>query len=192
MEKLRIFSVKEDVKGMDIIMYYLHGKDSKGGAYKIAFSSKTNFLLRIKEIQGNLDRDLPTIITGTRSADRIPAYIRTYLMEHKGYYQQIGSSGDATDQRRSYRLEIRTDDRMPQGMDGIISIINGTDIITINGNERPIEQLAAFLHEAVHLWRDDLGRSNKTAEEIEAECESDLIKACRYILDEYESRTQEA
>lgn len=92
---------------------------------------------------------------------------------------------------RQYKLEIRKDPMMPEEMGAMLTQVNGWHVITINGNDGPVEELASFLHEACHLWRRDLERSGQTAAEIEAEAESDLIAACKFILAEHERKMRE-
>ena len=172
-------------------MYYLHGQRTDGTAYTAEFSSNTNFNFRLQEIQADPDRSLPRAISGTRRAEELPAYIRSYLEENNATYQQIGQGEEGGGQKRSYKLEIRTDDRMPPEMGGMLSQFKSWTILNINANYGPVEQLASALHEFVHLWRDDLERSGQTAAEIEAEAESDLIEACKWILAEHERKMRE-
>ena len=175
-------------------MFYLHGECQDGTPYKERFNNYTNFLFRIHEIETDPNRKQPSMISGKTASNRLPAYMRRFLLDNGLTYKQIGQDGENINQKKQYKLEIRTDDRMPSEMGGMLSSINGWTIISINANNGPVEQLASFIHEACHLWRGDLdkGRSGQTAAEIETDSMTALTEACRYILDEYESRTQEA
>lgn len=93
--------------------------------------------------------------------------------------------------RRQYRLEIRKDPQMPQEMGAMISQFGTWTIINVGTNASETAQLASFLHECCHLWRDDLNRSGQTAAEIEAEAESDLTAACKLILEEHDRKLRE-
>ena len=93
---------------------------------------------------------------------------------------------------RQYKLEIRKDDRMPPEMGGMLSQYKSWTIVNIGTNATETAQLASFLHECCHLWRDDLERSGQmSAAEIEEACESDLIAACKFILAEHERKMRE-
>lgn len=163
-------------------MYRMIGRKKDGSLYDMAFSSNLNFNLRMEEVKADPDRHFPHVITGTRAKDKLPAFLQAYLTEYKAEYLQ--TQPDAQKQKgRCYNLVIRTDPVMPVEMGGMISSRNDKTIITVNGNYGRIAQLAEFLHEATHLWRDDLN-SPKDADtyKIEEDCKADLIAACKVIL----------
>lgn len=86
---------------------------------------------------------------------------------------------------KDYQLQIITVDELPKTIRGMITdAADGRTIIAVNGKLTRSEQLAAFLHEAVHLFRGDLDRKDLTAAEIEDQARQDLADAMVHIMGE--------
>ena len=86
---------------------------------------------------------------------------------------------------KQYNLQIITVDELPKTIRGMITdAADGRTIIAVNGKLTRSEQLAAFLHEAVHLFRGDLDRKDLTAAEIEDQARQDLADAMEHIMGE--------
>lgn len=62
----------------------------------------------------------------------------------------------------------------------------GEYAVILNRNESGPEQLAAFIHEMIHIYNDDLN-STESVQQIERETHAAAVKALR-ILEERESQ----
>lgn len=168
-------------------MFWLYGQCDDGTTYEEPARNEGHFFSAIKEIEADPIRNLPNLITGTRAPERLPKYLTDYIKEHDADYIQ-----DPAERGRKYNLYIRRDPEAPEGFGGMISHIGSKTVIFVNANDSPVEQLSNFLHEATHLWRDDLNRSGQmSAAEIEEACDADLTAACRFILEEHEYKQME-
>lgn len=165
-------------------MYHLIGTNTDGTDYRVPARNMGHFATALQAIEADPSRELPNMVTGTLSPERLPLLIKQYLAEHDAVYEQ-----DPEYQGRHINLYIREDDQMPSGMGGMVSRVGSKTIIRLNGNADRYEQLASYLHEMTHIWRDDFLRDQKEdIAEIEAENERDLVEAAKLILAEYEAK----
>lgn len=81
--------------------------------------------------------------------------------------------------KRTVNLTITAED-LPEGVHGTIFATAAGYYILTNARETDTEQAAAFLHECLHLYHDDLN-AGRSADEIEQERHRELAELLKVL-----------
>ena len=75
---------------------------------------------------------------------------------------------------------ILEEDRLPSDIHGMTSERDGVYYVLLNAEDQTERKEAAFLHELLHIYREDF-KSGKTVDEIETEVRKELRAIKQYI-----------
>ena len=89
------------------------------------------------------------------------------------------------DPNTTITITINRATELPSDVHGAVAGSGGAYTIMLNANDTPARQLAAFLHDAVHIYNGDLENGGDAAE-IETRTRRQLLEALEIIREEAE------